>query len=40
MEMGKKIVHSVKSYGDRDQGEIRAEFRRLASTAEEAAEGR
>jgi hypothetical protein len=39
MEMGKKIVHSVKSYGDRDQGEISAEFRRLSAVAEEA-EGR
>lgn len=34
MEMGKKIVHSVKSYDGRDQGEIRAEFRRLASATE------
>lgn len=31
MKMGKKIVHSVKSHGGRDQGQIRAEFRRLAA---------
>lgn len=36
LEMGKKIVHSVKSHGGRDQGEIRAEFRRLNRTARRA----
>jgi hypothetical protein len=29
--MEKKIVHSVKFFGDLDQGAIRAEFRRLSA---------
>jgi hypothetical protein len=33
LEMGKKIVHSVKSFGDLDQRGIRAEFRRLTAGA-------
>lgn len=36
IEMGKKIVHSVKSHGGREQSEIRAEFRRLNRTARRA----
>lgn len=36
LEMGKKIVHSVKSHGGHEQGEIRAEFRRLTRTARRA----
>lgn len=31
LDMGKKIVHSVKSHGGREQGDIRAEFRQLTA---------
>lgn len=36
LDMGKKIVHSVKSHGGREQEDIRAEFRELTARRERA----